>query len=110
MKEVDYRRAVSGLMAAFYRQTLQLSQGKRKRTDRKQEIDLPWSQVEHYIDEWIHSESARQMLKAKLHNEDITFEELSEQHNMAVQSVKKKYYKAVERLYSKIPSEHLKAL
>lgn len=100
-----YKNAVVGLAAAFYRQSCRPA---KRPTGRRQEIDLPWSEIEHYIDEWIHSETARQMLKEKLHNEDVTFEQLGERHHMTVQSVKKKFYKAEARLYDKIPDQFLK--
>lgn len=101
----DYKRAVRGLAVAFCRQAMRPAQ---KATGRRAEIDLPWSEIERYIDEWIHSETARQMLKEKLHNEDVTFEQLSERHHMNVQSVKKKFYKAEARLHDKIPKQFLK--
>lgn len=74
----------------------------------KIEIDLPWSEVERLIDEWIWSETARSMLKTKLYNADVTFEMLAEMNNLSVQRTKKIFYKAEDKLFSKIPPEFLR--
>lgn len=69
----------------------------------KRPKELPWSETEHLIDEWIHSELDRQLLKEKLHNEDLTYEELAELHITSPQNVKKRFYRARKRLDTKIP-------
>lgn len=94
-----YKTALLGMTVVTAR--LLQKQARPKKRKRK-ELDLPWSEVERYIDEWIHSESDRQLLKSKLHNEDLTFEQLAEIHCTSVQNVKKKFYRAEARLYSKL--------
>ena len=90
----DEKRAFLGLSVLTYRLLAKP----------KKQIDIPWSETEHYIDEWIHSSIDRDMLKAKLHDDDITFDELSIRHNMTVQNAKKRFDKAKSRLYDKIPT------
>ena len=92
MNELDYyKTAVAGLSVFLNRMMT-----------KRDPLDVPWSEIEHHIDEWIHSSIDRDMLKAKLHDDDITFDQLSERHNMTVQNTKKRYYRAKRRLYSKI--------
>lgn len=92
----SYRISIIGLMAITNRLLRAEVSKKNKRPD------LPWSETERLIDEWIHSESDRKLLKEKLHNEDVTFEQLAEAHCTSVQNVKKRFYRAKNRLYSKI--------
>lgn len=75
---------------------------------RKVEIDIPWSEMEHLIDEWIWSDVARRMLKDKLYNQEMTFDQLSEKYSISVQHTKKIFYKAEEKVFSKIPPEYIR--
>lgn len=74
---------------------------------RKIEIDIPWSEMERLIDEFIWSDVARKILKDKLYN-GTTFEELSERHHMSVQQAKRIFYKAEDKVFSKIPPEYIR--
>ena len=55
-------------------------------------FNIPISEVEHLIDEWIFSERNRKIAKRKL-IDDITFEALAEEFDLSVQQVKKIVYK-----------------
>ena len=92
----NYRTALIGLTAI----TNLLFQQKKPRKHKRP--DLPWSETERLIDEWIHSELDRELLKTKLHDEDVTFEQLAERYAMSVQNVKRKFYQAKKRLYAKM--------
>ena len=50
--------------------------------------DLSHSQIEYLIDEWIHNGKYRAIAKRKLHNEDITFEQLAEEFGYSVNQTK----------------------
>lgn len=59
------------------------------------------SDVEHYIDECIHSERNRRILKRKL-IDDITFETLAEELHLSVTTVKTVVKKGVNDIYKYI--------
>lgn len=94
MNEDYYRQTALGLTVILNRM---IRQDKKKNRP-----DVPWSMMAECIDEWIHSSIDRQLLKDKLHDEDITFDQLSERYNMTVQNAKKRFYKAERRLYEKM--------
>jgi len=65
------------------------------------DFDIPRSQVELLIDEWIFSERDRQILKRRL-LDGICFEPLAEEFNLSVRHIKTIVYKGEEKLFSKI--------
>lgn len=64
-------------------------------------IDLPRSEIEHLIDEWIFSERDRAILKRML-LDGICYEPLAEEFDMSVRQIKNIVYKGQERLYKKL--------
>lgn len=64
-------------------------------------IDLPRSEIEHLIDEWIFSERDRAILKRRL-LDGICYEPLAEEFDMSVRQIKNIVYKGQERLYKKL--------
>ena len=59
--------------------------------------DLPRSEVEHLIDEWIRRERDRAIVKRRL-LDGICYEPLAEEFNLSVQQVKSIVYKAQARI------------
>lgn len=59
------------------------------------------SQISELIDEWIHSERNRAILKRRL-IDGITFEALAEEFEMSVRQIKRIVYKSSERLFKHI--------
>lgn len=59
------------------------------------------SELEHYIDEWIHSERDRKILKRRL-IDGITYEKLAEEFDLSVRHTKTIVYKAEEKLFKHI--------
>lgn len=55
------------------------------------------SDIDHYIDEYIHSERNRRILKRKL-IDGITYEALAEEFDLSVTSVKKIVLKGMDTL------------
>ena len=64
-------------------------------------IDLPRSEIEHLIDEWIYSERDRKILKRRL-LDGICYEPLAEEFDMSVRQIKSIVYKTEKRIFSKI--------
>ena len=62
------------------------------------EWDLPRSEIEHLIDEWILSERDRAILKRRL-LDGICYEPLAEEFDLSVRQVKKIVYKSQERIF-----------
>lgn len=56
------------------------------------------SQIEHMIDEWIHSERDRAILKRRL-IDGITYERLAEEFDISVRHIKRIIYKSEELLF-----------
>lgn len=50
--------------------------------------DLSHSQIEYLIDEWIHNGKYRAIAKRKLHNKEVTFEQLAEEFGYSVNQTK----------------------
>lgn len=49
---------------------------------------LSSSQIDYLVDEWIHNGKHRAIAKRKLHNEEITFEQLAEEFGYCVNQTK----------------------
>ncbi len=64
-------------------------------------IDIPRSEWERLIDEWIFSERDRAIIKRRL-LDGICFEPLAEEFNLSVQQTKHIVYRLQNRLFKKI--------
>lgn len=64
-------------------------------------VDLPRSEWENLIDEWIFSERDRQILKRRL-LDGICFEPLAEEFDLSVQRTKDLIYKLQLKLFKHI--------
>lgn len=62
--------------------------------------DMSRTEIEFLIDEWIHKERDRKILKRRL-LDGICYEPLAEEFDLSVRQVKNIVYKAEERLFSK---------
>lgn len=60
-------------------------------------IDYSNSQISELIDEWIHSERDRDVMKRRL-IDGLTFERLAEEFDMSVRQIKRIYYKNLDVL------------
>ena len=71
----------------------------------RRDFEYSNSDIDHYIDEYIHSERNRRILKRKL-IDGITYEALAEEFDLSVTSVKKIVLKGMDTLlkYIKRPS------
>ena len=69
--------------------------------DTPESYNIPRSEWERLIDEWIFSERDRLILKRRL-LDGICFEPLAEEFDMSPRQMKNIVYKAQERLFSKI--------
>lgn len=65
------------------------------------DIDIPRSEWEHLIDQWIFKERDREMLKRRL-LDGICYEPLAEEFDLSVQQTKTIVYKATEKLIKHI--------
>jgi DNA-directed RNA polymerase specialized sigma24 family protein len=63
--------------------------------------DLPRSEWNKLIDEWIFNERNRAILKRRL-LDGVCYEPLAEEFDMSVRQIKNIVYKSEERLFSKI--------
>lgn len=68
----------------------------------KHEWNLPRSEVEKLIDEWIWSERDRKILKRRL-LDGIVYEKLAEEFDLSVRHVKQIVYSTEERLFKHMP-------
>ncbi len=57
------------------------------------------SQISHLIDEYIHSERDRNILKRRL-IDGLTYERLAEEFDLSVRNIKKIVYKCEDTLFS----------
>lgn len=64
-------------------------------------IDLPNSQIEQLIDEWIHSERDRSILKRRL-IDGICYEPLAEEFDLSAKQIRNIVYKAEAVLFKHI--------
>lgn len=69
--------------------------------DTPESYNIPRSEWERLIDEWIFSERDRAILKRRL-LDGICFEPLAEEFDMSPRQMKNIVYKAQERLFSKL--------
>lgn len=60
--------------------------------------DLPNSDIEHLINEWIHSERDRQILRRRL-IDGIKFEDLAEEFELSVRYIKTVVYKGEKKIF-----------
>ena len=63
--------------------------------------DLSNSEISFLIDEWIHSERDRAILKRRL-CDGICYEPLAEEFDLSVKQIKRIVYKSQEKLFKKI--------
>ena len=68
---------------------------------RQNDIDIPRSEWEKLIDEWIFSERDRAILKRRL-RDGICYEPLAEEFNLSVQQTKHIVYRMQNKLFKKI--------
>lgn len=64
-------------------------------------IDIPRSEWERLIDEWIFNERDRDILKRRL-LDGLTFEQLAGEFNYSTQNIQRIIYKGTARLFKKI--------
>ena len=64
--------------------------------------DRSRTEIEFLIDEWIHSERDRKILKRRL-LDNICYEPLAEEFDLSVRQVKSIVYKQQNRLYAHMP-------
>ena len=64
--------------------------------------NLSRTQIEYLIDEWIHNERDRAILKRRL-LDGIIYEKLAEEFDLSVPQTKTIVYKAQEKLFKRIP-------
>lgn len=69
------------------------------------DFDIPRSQVEFLIDEWIFSERDRMILKRRL-LDGICFEPLAEEFDLSVRQIKTIVYKGEDKLFLKLDKMH----
>lgn len=62
--------------------------------------DMSRTEIEFLIDEWIHKERDRQILKRRL-LDGICYEPLAEEFDLSVRQVKNIVYKAEDKLFKK---------
>lgn len=65
----------------------------------KHDFDLPRSEIEKLIDEWIFNAKYRSILKRRL-LDGITYENLADEFDMSVRQVKNIVYKSEDRLFN----------
>jgi hypothetical protein len=68
---------------------------------KQNDIDIPRSEWEKLIDEWIFSERDRAILKRRL-LDGICYEPLAEEFNLSVQQTKHIVYRMQNKLFKKI--------
>lgn len=67
----------------------------------KYDFDLPRSELEALIDEWIFSDRDRAILRRRLFD-GVTYERLAEEFDLSVRQTKTIIYKAEDRLFRHI--------
>mgnify|MGYP002853960186 CR=1 FL=1 len=65
------------------------------------DFNIPRSELEHLIDEWILNERDRKILKRRL-LDGICYEPLAEEFDLSVTQVKNIVYKTQTKLFSKL--------
>ena len=66
------------------------------------DFDLPRSEIERLIDEWIFSERDRAILKRRL-LDGICYEPLAEEFDLSVRQIKNIVYKSQRRIFKYVP-------
>jgi len=64
-------------------------------------MDISNSEIENLIDEWIHHERNRKILKRRL-IDGILFENLAEEFDMSVQQIKTIVYKGKKTIFTHV--------
>lgn len=64
--------------------------------------ELSRTEIHHYIDEYIHNQRDREILKRKL-TDGISYEKLSEEFDLSVGQTKNIVYKGKDKLFRHIP-------
>lgn len=67
----------------------------------KHVFNLPRSEIDHLIDEWILNERDRNILKRRL-LDGITYEALAEEFDLSVRHTKRIVYRAEERFFKNL--------
>lgn len=65
----------------------------------KHDFDLPRSELESLIDQWIMKKRDRDILKSRL-LDGLTYEAIAEQYELSDRHVKRIVYKAEDRLFN----------
>lgn len=65
----------------------------------RHDFNLPRSELEKLIDEWIFREKDREILKRRL-LDGITYEALAEEFDMSVRQIKRIVYRSEDRLFN----------
>lgn len=65
----------------------------------RHDFNLPRSELEKLIDEWIFREKDREILKRRL-LDGITYEALAEEFDMSVRQIKAIVYRSEDRLFN----------
>ena len=60
--------------------------------------DISNSELSELIDEWIHSERDRMIMKSRL-IDGLTFESLAEKHDMSTRHIKRVVYKCEQQIF-----------
>lgn len=61
--------------------------------------DIPSSEIDRLINEWIHDQKARTVVKRRL-LDNVTYERIAEENNLSVRHTKTIVYNAQDRLLS----------
>ena len=65
----------------------------------KHDFDLPRSEIEKLIDEWIYKEKYREILKDRLLH-GMTYESIAEKYGMSDRQIKRIVYKSEDKLFN----------
>lgn len=65
----------------------------------RHDFDIPRSEIERLIDEWIFNERDRLILKRRL-LDGVTYDKLAEEFDLSVRQTKNIVYKAEDRLFN----------
>ena len=70
-------------------------------------LDIPISEIEHLIDEWIYSERDREILKRRL-IDGITYEKIAEEFDLSTKRTSDIIYAGIQRVVAKLPQKYTK--
>jgi DNA-directed RNA polymerase specialized sigma24 family protein len=68
------------------------------------QLDIPVSEIEYLINEWIYSERDRQILKRRL-IDGITYERIAEEFDLSVKQTNTIIGKGTQRVVEKLPKK-----